>query len=161
MTSYLAHEASQTTEIPQTTTENPIESNSTEKVVKGIEEQIDLKLGELSKNFTQKAVEAFNEGLSNLKTSVENLPKVIEKAIETNNQNMQECCTSNKKSVEKLQEAMENQLKEMKEMKEDLATGLQHSKNVEKELKDFLKQELSSIIQEKLDAMEKRLTSGA
>jgi hypothetical protein len=28
-------------------------------------------------------------------------------------------------------------------------------------MKDFIKQELSSIIQEKLDAMEKRLTSGA
>jgi hypothetical protein len=60
------------------------------------------------------------------------MPKVIEKAIEANNQNMQECCAANKKAVE-------NQIKE---------------------LKGFLIQELSSIIQEKLDAMEKRLTSG-
>jgi hypothetical protein len=140
MTSYLAHEASQTTEIPQTTTENPIEPNSTEKVVEGIEEQIDQKLGEVYQNFTQMAVEGVNEGLLDLKNSVENMPKVIEKAIETNNQNMQECCAANKKAVEKLQGAVENQIKE---------------------LKGFLKQELSSIIQEKLDAMEKRLTSGA
>jgi hypothetical protein len=139
--SYLAHEASLTTEIPQTTTENPIESNSTEKVVEGIEEQIDQKLGELSKNYTassrdtQMAVEGVKQELSDLKTSVENMPKVIEKAIETNNQNMQECCTSNKKAVEKLQGAMENQLKGLEE-------------------------KLALMVQEKLDAMEKRLTSG-
>jgi DNA repair exonuclease SbcCD ATPase subunit len=215
LTSYLAHEASQTTEIPQTTTENPIESNSTEKKVEGIEEQIDLKLGEVYQNLTasfrdtQIAVEAFNEGLLDLKNSVENMPKVIEKAIETNNQNMQECCTSNKKAVEKLQEAVETQLKE------DLATELEHSKNLqtnesaqlfaaqqeimkmkmemlelkcakkedlmssemkalreeiqnlkqeidakkdlETQLKGFLIQELSSIIQEKLDDLKDKL----
>jgi Leucine-rich repeat (LRR) protein len=111
--SHLAHEASQTTEISQTTTENPIESNSTEKKVEGIEELIDQKLGEVYQNFTQMAVKAFNERLSDLKNSVENMPKVIEKAIETNNQNMQECCAANKKAVEKLQEAVENQLKEL------------------------------------------------
>jgi hypothetical protein len=143
--SYLAHEASQTTEIPQTTTEKPIESNSTEKVVEGIEEPIDLKLGEVYQNFTaslgdtQMAVEGVKQELSDLKTSVENTPKVIEKAIESNNQNLQECCTSNKKAVEKLQEGMENQLKEMKE---DLATGLENIEKELKELKDFLKQEL-------------------
>ncbi len=141
-TSYLAHEASQTTEIPQSTTENPIEPNSTEKKVEGIEEPIDCQLGEVYQNLTaslrdtQMAVEGFNEGLSDLKTSVENMPKVIEKAIEANNQNMQECCTSNKNAVEKLQEAMETQLKEMK---------------------GFLIQELSSIIQEKLDDLKDRL----
>jgi hypothetical protein len=130
LTSHLAHLASQTTEIPQTTTENPIESNSTEKVVEGTEELIDCQFGKVSQNFTaslrdtQMAVEGVKQELSDLKTSVE-----------TNNQNMQECCTSNKK-------AMENQIKELKE------------------LKDFLKQELSAIIQEKLDALEKRLTTG-
>ncbi len=144
LTSHLANLASQTTEIPQTTTENPIESNSTEKVVEGTEEPIDCQLGDFSQNFTaslrdtQMAVEGVKQELSDLKTSVENLPKVIE----TNNQNMQECCNSNQKAVAELQEAMEIQIKELKE------------------LKDFLKQELSSIIQEKLDALEKRLTTG-
>jgi hypothetical protein len=221
MTSYLAHEASQTTEIPQTTTENPIESNSTEKKVEGIEKLIDPQLGEVYQNFTaslgdtQMAVEGVKQELSDLKTSVENMPKVIEKAIETNNQNMQECCTSNKKTVEKLQRAVENQLKEMKKLKEDLATGLEHSKNLqtnesaqlfaaqqeiiklkmemlelkcakkedlmssenkalreeiqnlklendakkdlETQLKGFLIQELSSIIQEKLDDLKDKL----
>jgi hypothetical protein len=131
LTPHLAHLASQTTEIPQTTTENPIESNSTEKVVEGIEELIDCQFGKVSQNFTaslrdtQMAVEGVKQELSDLKNSVEN-----------NNQNMQEGCTSNKIT-------MENQIKELKE------------------LKDFLKQELSSIIQEKLDALEKRLTTGA
>ncbi len=208
--SYLAHEASQTTEIPQTTTENPIESNSTEKKVEGIEELIDLKFSqELSKNFTassrdtQIAVEGVKQELSDLKTSVENTPKVIEKAIETNNQNMQECCTSNKKAVEKLQEAMENQLKELQPVnlqqnesaqlfaaqqeimklkmemlelkcakKEDLMSSenkalreenqnlkqeIDAKKHLETQLKGFLIQELSSIIQEKLDDLKDRL----
>ncbi len=184
-TSY--NKPSQTTEIPQTTTENPIESNSTEKVVEGIGELIDSQLGELSQNITaslrdtQKVVEEVKQELSDLKTSVENMPKVIEKAVETNNQNLQECCTSNQKAVEKLQEAMEDQIKEMKEeLATNVETGLQHSRNVEKELKelkDFLKQELNEkkdmenqmknlklelalIIQEKLDALEDRLTNG-
>jgi hypothetical protein len=163
-TSFLSYEASQTTEIPQTSTEKPIESNSTEN--EGVTEIKNNKLEELSRNLTQGleqvsqdnklAIEGVEVRLLNvtneLKTSIENLPKVIEKAIEANNQNMQECCTSNQKAVEKLQEAMENQ---MKELKEDLAT------KVENQLKDFLKQELSSIIQEKLDALQDRLESGA
>ncbi len=153
-TSYLAHEASQATEIPQTSTEKPIEPNSTEKKVEGIEELIDPQLGELSKNYTQMAVEGVNEGLSDLKTSVENMPKVIEKAIETNNQNMQECCAANKKTVEKLQETVETQLKE------DLAYGLEKLQEVMKNQLKGLEEKLALIIQEKLDAMEKRLTSG-
>jgi hypothetical protein len=136
---YLAHEAS------QTTTEKPIESNLTEKVVEGIGKLIDQKLGELSQNYaaslrdTQKAVEAVKQELLDLKTSVENTPKVIEKAIETNNQNMQKCCASNQKAVEKLQEAMENQLKRtLQDLATKVETGLEHSRNVEKLLKEFV-----------------------
>jgi hypothetical protein len=161
LTSNLAQETSQTTEIPQTTTEKSIESNSTENEgVTGIKNN---RLEELSRNLTQgleqvsqnnkMAIEGVEVRLLNvtndLKTSIENMPKVIEKAIEANNQKMQECCTSNQKAVEKLQEAMENQL--------------EHSRNLEnqlKELKDFLKQELSSIIQEKLDTLQDRLENG-
>jgi hypothetical protein len=150
-TSFLSYEASQTTEIPQTTTENPIESNSTEN--EGITEIKSNTLEELFQNLTQGleqvsqdnklAIEGVEVRLLNitndLKNSVENMPKVIEKAIETNNQNMQECCTSNEKAVEKLQDAMENQIKhskkvekELKELKENLVT------KVEKSLKEGL-----------------------
>jgi hypothetical protein len=173
LTSYRTHEASQTTEIPQTTTtEQSIESNSTEKVIERTEELIDPQLGEPSQNFTasfrntQTAVEPpVNQELSDLKTSVENMPKIIEKAIETNNQNMQDSCTFNQKAVEKMQKAMENHLKKsLQDLAAKVETGLEDTRNVEKELKelkDFLKLELSSIIQEKLDAMEHRLTTGA
>jgi hypothetical protein len=136
---YLAHEAS------QTSTEKPIESNLTEKVVEGIGKLIEQKLGELSQYYaaslwnTQMAVEAVKQELSDLKTSVENTPKVIEKAIEANNQNMQKCCTSNQKAVEKLQEAMENQMKKtLQDLATKVETGLEHSRNVEKLLKEFV-----------------------
>jgi hypothetical protein len=139
----------------QITTEKPIESNSTEKVVEGTEELIDCQLGELSQNFatslrdTQMVVEGVKQELSDLKTSVE-----------TNNQNMreiQECCTSNQKAVEKLQEAM-------KELKEDLATKVENmpkvfEKTVETQFKN-LKLELALMVQEKLDALQDRLENG-
>jgi methyl-accepting chemotaxis protein len=134
----LSYEASQTTEIPQTTTKKPIESNSTEKVVEGIEELIDCQLGELSQNFTaslrdtKMAVEGVKQELSDLKTSVE-----------TNNQNMreiQECCTSNQKAVE------------------DLATKV-FKKTVETQLKG-LEEKLTRMVQEKLDALQDRLENG-
>jgi hypothetical protein len=136
MTSYLAHETS-----PISITENPIESDFTKKVVEEIGKLINQKLEESSQNCTassrdtQKAVEAVEKGLVDLGSSVENMPKVIEKAIENNNQNMQECCATNQNGVEKVQEAMENQVTN-------------------------LKSELAVIIQQKLDAMEKRLESG-
>jgi hypothetical protein len=138
-TSFLSYEASQTTEIPQTTTEKPIESNSTE--VEGVTEINNDRLEELSQNLTQGleqvsqdnklAIEGVEARLLNvtndLKNSVENLPKVIEKAVEK----LQECCTSNL-------EHSRNVEKELKELKENLATGLEHSINVEKLLKESL-----------------------
>jgi hypothetical protein len=138
LTSHLAHLGSQTTEIPQTTTENPIESNSTEKVVEGIEELIDCQLGDFSQNFTaslrdtQMAVEGVKQELSDLKT-----------LMETNNQNMQKCCTSNQKAVEELTTKVENMPRIFE-------------KTVETQFKT-LKMELALMVQEKLDALQDRL----
>jgi hypothetical protein len=161
LNSYLAHEPS-----PISTTEKSIESNSIEKEVEGIEEQIDCQLGESSQNFTaslrdtQKAVEAVNKGLVDLESSVENMPKVIEKAIEANNQNMQECCAANQKSVEKLQEAVEshsrNVEKELKELKDFLKQELNEKRNIETQLK-VLEEKFALMVQEKLDDLKDRL----
>ncbi len=101
-TSYLAHEASQTTEIPQTTTEKPIESNSNEH--EGVTKIENNKLEEISQNLTKgleqisqdnkMAIEGVEDRLFNitneLKNSVENMPKVIEETIEANNKLTQE-----------------------------------------------------------------------
>jgi hypothetical protein len=128
-TSFLSYEASQTTEIPQTTTEQPIESNSTEN--EGVTEIKSNRLEELSHNLTQGleqvsqhnklAIEGVEVRLLNvtndLKNSVENMLKVFKEAIETNNKLTQ-------KAVEKLQEAVENQV--------------EHSRKVEKLLTEAL-----------------------
>jgi hypothetical protein len=148
LTSYLAHIASQTTENEEVT---EIKKNRLEELFQNLT-QILEQVSQDNKMAIEGVEVRFLNITNELKNYNQNMPKVIEKAIEANNPNMMECCTSNQKAVEKLQEAMENQLKELKE---DLAT------KVENQLKDFLKQELSSIIQEKLDALQDRLENGA
>jgi hypothetical protein len=100
--SYKAQESTQSKEIiPQTTTEEPIETNITETLEQEIEETNQTQSGDVDQKFnellrdTQMAVEEVKQELSDMKTSLENMPKVIEESIEANNKLIQ-------KAVEKM-----------------------------------------------------------
>jgi hypothetical protein len=184
----LSYEASQTTEIPQTTTEKPIESNFTEN--EGVTEIKNNKLEELSENLTQGleqvsqdnklAIEGVEVKLLNitseLKNSVENMPKVFEKAVEKllkeSLAGIKTCTavspleTTNGESAQLFEARLENMKLKMENLEfkcakkeEALKQELSGKKALATQLSE-LKQELALMVQEKLDAMEKRLTSG-
>jgi hypothetical protein len=100
-TSYLSYEASQTTEIPQITTVKPIESDITKnRWITETKNTMDLEQVSRDNKLAIEEVEARLLNVTNdLKTAVENMPKVIEETIETNNNLTQ-------KALQKLQESI-------------------------------------------------------
>ncbi len=105
-------------------------SQETQATVKGLDD----KLANLTKDL-QSAVE----------TGYELSRNISKEAIESNNQNGKDCCASSQKILEKLQESVA----EIANLKNDMMA-----------MEGRLEKKMASIVQEKLDALEKRLTSG-